>query len=251
MSHRILTATIALALASAACNLPSNVPVTETPTLEVTASVTEPPPTETPTLTPSPTNTAPATNTSTPTVPVAFPKDVAVNCRLGPGIAWLSISALNVGQSSQIVGRNSDGSWWYIVDPFSSSRNCWVSTSVTNTAGNVSAIPIVQSPNASVTKVSVDVDPKTINVPACIGPILPIQITGTIETNGPTTVQWRFETQQGGAMTSQTTDFDSYGTKTVTSSYTPPTTAGTYWVRLIVTIPNDAQSEVKYTIACP
>ena len=31
----------------------------------------------------------------------------------------------------------------------------------------------------------------------------PVEITGTIETNGPTEVRWRFETQQGGAMPNQ------------------------------------------------
>lgn len=251
MRYRNLLSTLTLVLAMLACNLPSNVPVTETPTLELSPSATEPLPTDTPTETPTPTDTPPATATSTPTVPVAFPRDTAVNCRLGPGTAWLAISALNIGQTSQIVGKTSDGSWWYIVDPFSSSRNCWVSVSVTNTSGNLANIPVVQTPQASVTKVTVDVRPKTINVPGCVGPISPSEIEGTIEVNGPTTVTWRFETEQGGAMATQTTEFTAFGTKTFTSAYTPALTAGTYWVRLVVTSPNDAQSEVKYTITCP
>ncbi len=254
MKSRSLLSTLALVLAMLACNLPSNLPATETPTI-VTPSPTQPPPTETPTQTPLPTNTPLPTTTSTPTVPTASAKDVAVNCRLGPGIAWLVLSALNIGQTSQIVGKNSDGTWWYIVDPSSSSRNCWVSVSVTNASGNLANIPVVQTPKASVTKVTVDVSPSTVSVPgpACAGPVPQIQIEGTIETNGPTSVQWHFETQQGGAMTTQTTEFDTFGSKTFTAAYTPllPVTAGTYWVRLIVTSPNDAQSEVKYTIACP
>ena len=251
-----LLSTLALVLAMMGCNLPSNVPVTETPTITVTLSPTLSLPTATSTQTPLPTNTSPPPATSTPTLPVVSPKEVAVNCRLGPGTAWLVISALTIGQTSQIVGKNSDGTWWNIVDPSSSGRNCWVSVSVTNAAGNLANIPVVQTPKASVTKVTVDVSPKTLSVPggACAGPVPPIEIEGTIETNGPTSVQWHFETQQNGAMATQTTDFDTFGSKTFTAAYTPPLplTAGTsYWVRLIVTSPNDAQSEVKYTIACP
>jgi hypothetical protein len=240
----------ALVLVLSACNLPSNVPVTETPTA-LTPSATPPLPTETPTQTPLPTNTAPPTTTSTPTVPVAFPRDVAVNCRLGPGTAWIVLSGLSIGTSSQIVGKTGDGGWWYIVDPLNSGRNCWVASSVTNTAGNLAAIPVVSAPQASVTKVTVDIAPKTLNVPLCLGPILPSEIEGTIETNGPTTVTWHFETQQGGALPTQTTEFDAFGLKTFTVDFTPTLTAGTYWVRLIVTDPNDTQAEVKYTITCP
>ncbi|HLE91305.1 MAG TPA: hypothetical protein VI753_09155 [Anaerolineales bacterium] len=255
MKSRSLLSTFALVLAMLACNLPSNVPVTETPT-SVSPSPTQSLPTATPTQTPLPTNTPLPTLTPTPTVPTASAKEVPVNCRLGPGTAWLAISALTVGQTSQIVGKNSDGTWWDIVDPLNSSRNCWVSVSVTNAAGNLANIPVVQTPKAAVTRVTVDVSPKTVNVPgpACAGPVPPIVIEGTIETNGPASIQWRFETQQGGAMTTQITEFETFGSKTFTAAYTPalPVTAGTsYWVRLIVTSPNDAQSEVKYAIACP
>jgi len=256
MKSRGLLSSLVLVLAMLACNLPANVPVTETPTTTVTLSPTLSLPTGTPTQTPLPTTTSPPPPTSTPTVPTVSPKEVAVNCRLGPGTAWLVISGLNIGQTSQIVGKNSDGTWWYIVDPFSSGRNCWVSVSVTNAAGNLANIPIVQTPRASVTRVSVDVSPKTISIAGTgctTGPIPQVEIEGTIETNGPTSVQWRFETQQGGALVAQTTEFDTFGAKSFIAAYTPPlpVTTGAYWIRLIVTSPNDGQSEVKYTITCP
>jgi hypothetical protein len=242
---------LALVLAMLACNLPSGA-ATETPTLAViTPSATQPLFTDTPTQTLLPSNTPPPTSTTTPTVPVAFPKEVAVNCRLGPGVGWIVLSGLNVGATSQIVGKSGDGGWWYIVDPFNSGRKCWVAVSVTNTAGNLASIPVVEAPKATVTKVTVDVDPKTLSVAGCIGPILPLEIAGTIETNGPTSVKWHFETQQGGAMSNQTTDFDAFGSKNVSVDYTPTLTAGTYWVRLIITEPNAVQAETKYTIECP
>ena len=251
MKSRSLLFTIVLILAMLACNLPSNLP-TETPTADViTPSATQPSPTAAPSQTGVPSNTPPPTASSTPSVPVASPREVAVNCRLGPGTGWIVLSGLSLGASSQITGKSGDGGWWQIIDPLSSGRRCWVASSVTNTAGNVASIPVVEAPKASVIDVSVDVDPSSFSVAGCLGPIQPLEITGTIETDGPTTVEWRFETQQGGAMTTQSTTFDSFGEETFSVDYTPTLVAGTYWVRLIVTDPNDAQDEVNYTIACP
>ena len=252
MKSRSLLSMLALVLALLACNLPSTLP-TETPTLALlTPSSTQAISTSAPTFTALPSNTAAPTATFTPSVPVALPKEVAVNCRLGPGTGWIVLSGLNVGTSSQITGKTGDGSWWQIVDPLSSGRRCWVSSSVTNTAGNVGSIPVVEAPKATVTNVTVDVDPSSLSIAGCVGPIAPLKITGTIETNGPTTVQWRFETQQDGAMTTKSTEFESFGEETVSAEYTPTTlTAGSFWVRLIVTSPSEAQAEAKYTITCP
>lgn len=252
MRPRFLFPTMMIVLSMLACNLPSNIPATETPTLLASASPTIALPTNTPppTQTLPPTNTPPPTLTSTPTVPVASPRDVNVNCRLGPGTAWVPLSALLVGQSSQITGKTGDGAWWNIVDPQNSSRRCWVSASVVNTAGNIASVPVTEAPLATVTRVTVDVDPKVINVGGCVGPILPSEITGSIETNGPTVVKWHFETQLGGNMGNESTNFDGFGTREFDEEYTPPLTEGNYWIRLIVTEPNDMQAEVRYTVDC-
>jgi hypothetical protein len=155
-----------------------------------------------------------------------------------------------LGQTSQIVGKNTNSSWWYIVDPQNASRNCWISASVVDTAGNLANIPTVATPTASVTNVTVSVDPTERNVGGCVGPIPPSEIEGTIEVNGPTTVKWYFETQQTGAMPVDTTDFDSAGSKTFTADFTPLIAAGTYWVRMVVTDPNGTQAEATYKINC-
>jgi hypothetical protein len=253
MKARTLSPVLALVLAILACNFPSNIPATATPTLQIPPSLTatQPLPTDLPTQTPLPTNTPPPTLTFTPTIPVAYPKEVNVNCRLGPGTAWVPLSALVVGQSSQITGKSADGNWWNIADPQNSGRRCWVSAGVVNTAGNLANIPVVDIPKASVTNVTVNVDPKTTSVAGCIGPILPIKIKGTVETNGPTTVKWHFETQKDGNLGNQSTDFDKFGSKDFSVDYTPPVTEGTYWVKLIVTSPNDLQAETSYKIECP
>ncbi len=249
MRLRVLAAMLIPVLAASACNLPSNTP-TPTPTLSVIIpSVTQSPATATWTAVPS--NTPPATATATPTVPIALPKEQAVNCRLGPGTGWVVLSGLNVGTSSQIVGKSGDGGWWYIVDPFNSGRKCWVASSVTATGGNLATLPVVEAPKATVTNLHLDVSPATINATACPGSGSPIKFSGTIETNGPTAVTWHFETQQSGALTTQTTDFNSFGSLDFSTDYTPLLGAGTYWVRLIVTSPNDMQVEAKYTITCP
>ena len=250
MKSQHLLSILVLICALSACNLPSNVPVTETPTSAFTLTPTLFLSTETPTQTLPPSNTPPPTITSTPTVPVALPRDAAVNCRLGPGTGWIVLSGLNQGASSQIVGKSGDGGWWQIIDPLNSARRCWVATSVTNTAGNVANIPVVEAPKASVTNVTVDVDPESLSVAGCLGPVLPLRITGIIETDGPTAVQWRFETQQGGPLDIQTREFDAFGSETVSADFPPTLLAGIYWVRLVVTSPNNTQAEARYTIVC-
>lgn len=252
MRYKFLLITLLMAVVISSCNLPSGETPTDTP---VSITDTPAPPTQTPlpTDTPPPTNTPPPTFTFTPSVPTVTTRDQPVNCRFGPGVAWLATSALQLGQSSQIVGKNSTNEWWYIQDPLNPGRNCWVAASVTLASGNLANVPIVQTPSASVTNVTLKLDPKIIDLALlCVGPIPKIEFDGTIETNGPTTVKWYFETQQGGAQPVKTTEFDAFGTKDVSGEYTPvaPLLPGDYWVRLIVTTPNSLIAEATYKIDC-
>ena len=192
------------------------------------------------------------TDTATPTIPIAWPKDVPVNCRYGYGTEWSVLSGLNLGQTSEITGRNPDSSWWYIKDPANPGSFCWVAASVTNTAGNVAALPIINQPNAYVTGVTVKLNPASISLPGCFGPVQAISIKGTITVNGPVKVKWYFETQEGGSYPANTTNFDGADTKNVNGpDYSPLPGAGNFWVRLIITSPNDKSGEAKYKILCP
>ena len=254
MKYKILILSLLMMLIASSCNLPLRATTTETPTApaftDTPALPTDTPP---PSATALPTNTPLPTLTFTPSVPTVTTRDQAVNCRFGPGVPWLNISALNLGQSSQIIGRNSDSSWWYIQDPLNPGRNCWVASSVTNASGNLASLPVVQTPAASVTNVTIKLDPKLIDlVLLCVGVIPPVKFTGTIVTNGPTTVKWYFETQQGGAQPVKTTEFDAFGTKEVSGEYThvAPILPGDYWVRLVVTSPNSLFAEATYKIDC-
>lgn len=199
-----------------------------------------------------PTDTPFPTASPTPTIPIAWPKDVPVNCRYGYGTEWAVLSGLNLGQVSEITGRNPDSSWWYIKDPNSPGSFCWVAASVTNTAGNTAALPIVNLPNAYVTGVTVKLSPSSISLPGCFGPVQSISIKGTITTNGPVKVKWHFESQEEGSYSTNTTNFTFADTKTVNGpDFSPSPGAGNFWVRLVITSPNDKTGEAKYKILCP
>ncbi len=193
-------------------------------------------------------------NTPTPTIPIAWPISVAVNCRVGPDTGWSAASTLNLGQTAEIVGKNAAGTWFYIKDPLNPGSFCWVAASVVNTAGNLSNLAIIPAPTSSpalVTNVTVKLSPNNISLPGCFGPVQPIAIKGTITVSGPVKIKYYFETQQGGSMPADGTNFSSAGSKSVSTEYDPPPGAGKFWVRLYVTSPNSVSGEASYKITCP
>lgn len=251
MNKRTLILSLTLILVLSACNLPSGA-ATQLPDVPAVAdTLAAPLDTPIPTLTPLPTDTPLPSLTPTPTIPIAWPLDKGVNCRLGPGTEWVTIGGLLVGQTATIQGKNSDASWWYVTTANDPGKPCWVASIVTLTAGNLANLPVVNPPFASVTNVSVKIDPKEINLPGCIGPVEHITIKGTIETNGPTKVKYYFKTEQDGDEPIEEIKFDFADSKTVEFSYTPPPGPdGSYWVRLIIVSPNDKVGEAKYKIEC-
>ena len=247
MKFKSIAITFTLTFSLLAGNLPGG-----TPRLEVVPSTTALP-TEvlyTPTQTPLPTATPLPSLTPTPIIPIAWPSDKGVNCRLGPGTGWVAVGALLVGETATIQGRNGDSSWWYVVTKGDPGSPCWVAASVTITAGNISLLPTISPPTAKVTKARVNLDPEEITLPTCLDPSPEITIKGIIETNGPVKVNYYFETQQGGIVPPDSVNFKGADSKTVEITYTPPTTAGTFWVKLIVTGPNDRVGEAEYKIEC-
>ncbi len=228
------------------CNLPSNAPADETPTNALPAI------TETSTVAPLPSATLLPTLTPTPLVPIAWPLDKGVNCRFGPGEGWVKIGYVLVGETATIQGKNEDASWWYVITPSDPGTPCWVAAYVTQTAGNLSGLPVIPSPKAKVTGVSVKLDPKEISLPGCFGPVQPIEIKGTIDVNGPVKVEWHFEIEGEGSQSGHTTNFNSADSKNVEGdSFSPSPAEGTYWVRLVVDKPEDKYGEAKYKILCP
>ncbi len=249
MNKRIIAASLVLLLSVLACNLPAGGTATQAPAITDTPAVAVNTPI--PTLTSLPTDTPLPTLTATPTIPIAWPLEKGVNCRFGPGLEWATVGSLLVGQTATIQAKNGDSSWYFVTTSNDPGKPCWVAASVTLTAGNLLNLPIVNAPFASVTNVSVKLDPNEIDLsPTCGGPVPPITIKGIIDTNGPTLVKYYFETEQGGQQPVEQINFKSADSKTVEFAYSPPAGSGTYWVKLVIVSPNDKVGEAKYKIKC-
>ena len=125
-------------LAPTATSLPSSTP-SPLPTATPTPTVTS-----TPTNTPLPTETPTPSLTPTLEFPLAKILEARAFCRYGPGRAYLYSHELNAGDSAEVHGRNSSGSWLWI-KPENLDRRCWAAASVMEVSGDVAAAPLVQS----------------------------------------------------------------------------------------------------------
>lgn len=233
----------ALILAALACNWSSIAPPA--------APVIEPSPLPTfaiATLTPVPTETPLPTATSTPDVPIAWPKDLGVNCRYGPGQEWETVSSLLPGAITEIKGRTINTSWWYVNDPQKQDSFCWVSYDVVDTAGNLNIIPIVELPTASVTKVTADA---LVAFTAC-GSSNSVTFNGSITTNGPATVTYHWEVSGDAqdATADETLQFAQAGSQKVTSSVFSAD-CGEYNLTLRITGPNETSANKAFKIQAP
>ncbi len=115
-----------------------------------TASPTLAPPTSIPpifTLTATetvvPFEPAPPTDTSSvPTISVT----VATNCRLGPGVEFERVGMLLVGETTEIIGRDPLGQYWYVRNPDIGAPYCWLSGQYAIISGNAFALPLQPLP---------------------------------------------------------------------------------------------------------
>lgn len=100
-------------------------------------------PTETPTLVVAPTDTpAPEpTATEEPSEPMVTVSQ-NMNVRGGPGTAYPVVGAGRAGDTSKIVGQNSDGSWVQVEYPSSDGKG-WVYAPLVQISGQLEAVPIV------------------------------------------------------------------------------------------------------------
>lgn len=67
------------------------------------------------------------------------------NCRSGPGMAYPIIGSLNEGQSSTVVGRSADSTWWVIERP-GSSGTCWVWSDLVQLIPDTCNVNVHQAP---------------------------------------------------------------------------------------------------------
>jgi uncharacterized protein YraI len=201
----------------------------------------------TPAFPPSPTFTTVPAATSTPSEPQLTPNTNAVNCRLGPNVVYESLDVINSGQTAVIAGKDEDNTWWYVHDPNNSNLFCWVSASVSTTSGDLSNLPVIPVTAVIVTTVTVNA---SVNFNKC-GQPNSVNFSGTVTTNGPTKVTFRWEV--GGTITnilsSQTITFNAAGTKNAPN---PGTLAhldcGKYSITLHVLNPNDISAKKDFKI---
>ena len=159
---------ISLIFASIACNMPaisseSNANAAATATTPSAASFdTQTPdtsgpsenmetegakPTETQTPTPSPTSTLTPTitPTSTPAAPMVS-VSIDTNCRFGPGDVYDYLGALMVGESSEVLGKNSAETFWYIRNLDPPPEFCWIWGYYAEVEGDTSSLPVLTPP---------------------------------------------------------------------------------------------------------
>ena len=238
-----LSSLFALLMAVLACSwsdiAPLAAPVIEPSTLPTFALST---------LTAIPTETPLPTTTSTPDAPIAWPKDLGVNCRFGPGEQWEAVSSLPAETSTEILGRTINNSWLYVSDPLNLDSFCWVAFEVVVTAGNMNIIPIVELPVASVTNVMVDA---LVTFNAC-GEANQVTFNGSITANGPISVtyHWEVSGDAQGTTPDATLEFSEAGTQKLTSDFFSAD-CGDYFVTLVITAPDEISAEKAFKIQMP
>ena len=105
---------------------------------KVTASAT-PPASLTPSLI--------ATDTPTPTATTGirlFTPNRNANCRSGPATDFATLGVLPAGKPVNIVGKLQDGTWLVVVP--ANLLQCWVSSGLGQTSGDLSGVPVLVSP---------------------------------------------------------------------------------------------------------
>ena len=90
-------------------------------------------------LPPAPANAAPPSGAPTLTV------STATNCRTGPGQAYASIFGLPVGQTAEVVGKNTSTNYWIIKIP-NGAGTCWLWGQYATVTGDTSTLPTVAIP---------------------------------------------------------------------------------------------------------
>lgn len=169
----LLSALMIIALT--ACNLPAGQsPEVSSLALTITAQALllepgAPPPvqdTPLPASTSTPEFTPTITLTPTPSVPTVT-VSVNTNCRTGPGTQYDIIGALVIGQSAEVVGKNSASNSWIIKTP-GGTGNCWLWGQYATVSGNTSGLPEYAIPSTPT--------PSPIPIPAAVKNLSAIKV---------------------------------------------------------------------------
>ncbi len=207
--------------------------------------------TPTPVITPTPTLVV----TPTSAAPMVTPTSENVNCRFGPGTNYLSIGSLRLGEVVPIRGTIADRSWWQIEDPRNPGTMCWVKADLTTASGDLSLVPVLAAPSGLVTDVAVSVSGGPTIHGYCDMPN-PVTFSVSITTNGPATVKYHIEIfNSDGSLRNATADetliFSAYGTQTFDPGGAYKTNCGSFYIKVIVTSPNNKTAQYNWTVVSP
>jgi hypothetical protein len=252
MRNRFWMVVIAALIGVSSCNLPAS-QTTETPASILTPMLDTPTssnsiPTSIPIETLLSVAFPTATSTSTPSVFLASPKDQPVNCRFGPATSYAVTGALVLGRQAEIIGRNSDSTWWYVRNPSNPSTSCWLSAEFVKTVGDVQSLPVVTPLENMVTSVQVRVDPPVINV-ACDALPQVVTISAQITASGPAVVVWHWASSAGVVSPEKQILFEAGDTKTV-QDYYQVGAINDYVIQVQTTLPNIMTGQASFKVVC-
>jgi hypothetical protein len=255
MRNRFWVAAVTALIAMSSCNLPAS-PATEppailTPLLDTPTSgspIVTSVPIETLVDLEIPTGTFAPASTSTPSIVLASPKDQPVNCRFGPATSYAVIGALVLGRQAEVIGRNTDSSWWYVRNPNDPSTSCWLSAEFVQIAGNGQSLPEVGPQEIMVTAISVSVEPSVVNV-ACDALPQSVVITARITSSGPSIVTWHWSSSSGVVSADKQLLFEAGDTKSV-QDYYQVNRVSNYIIEVQTTQPNFATGQASLKVVC-
>jgi hypothetical protein len=130
-----------------ACNLPNSAPQEPDLALTVTAQALLLQ-SGTPALntdTPAPQFTATITLTPTPGVPTVTVSQ-NTNCRTGPGTQYGIVGALLIGETAEVVGKNSSVPNYWVIKTPNGSGTCWLWGEYATVSGNTANLPEITVP---------------------------------------------------------------------------------------------------------
>lgn len=202
MKKRNLFLSIFLVIALSACNLPSGSSDSggngEQPVDDLALTVTaqylllNQPSTE-PQITATPQFTATPGATSTPSVPTVT-VSVNTNCRTGPSVQYDNIDSLLIGQTAELVGKNSQTGYW-IIKRLNGSGTCWLFPQYATVSGNTANLPEYPvPPTPTPTKTATPTATATLAPPVPVGSVTenkvcnPGGVVGTFNLGG--TISW-------------------------------------------------------------
>ena len=186
--------------------------------------------------------------TTTPLHVTLTVKATLVNCRFGPGVTYALINELDQGESARVVGRNESSTWWYVRDPGNPNGYCWISADVTETQGAVEELPMIAPPVATVTSVSLRVEPDRIVVNCDQFPQT-VFLEAEVTSNGPAFVTWRWEASTGVSSSDTILVFEEAGMQVI-NDYYQIGAPNEYWINLHIVAPNEWIEQVKFPVSC-